>query len=109
MCRLQPCISKDERILAQSLASWLLDIGDDITGEPDVAMMTKVLRGSAFLINTVLRMMTKAIICPRNDTADIINLRILEMVGEESINYESSDDVAPLGCDGSAVELMYIH
>ncbi|GJX83390.1 hypothetical protein Tco_0332871 [Tanacetum coccineum] len=93
MRRLQPYISEDERISAQSLASWLLDTGDGRTGEPDVAMTTRVLRGSTFMINTVLRMMTK----------------ILEMVGGESIIYESSDDAAPLGCDGSAVELMYIH
>ncbi|GJZ64847.1 DNA helicase [Tanacetum coccineum] len=49
----------------------------------------------------------KAIVCPRNDTVDIINSQILSMVDSESTIYKSSNEAVPLGNDRGAAKLLY--
>nr|GFB52934.1 DNA helicase [Tanacetum cinerariifolium] len=49
----------------------------------------------------------KAIICPRNDTADIINTEILKMVYGNNIIYKILDEAVPLENDSGATELLY--
>ncbi|GJT77618.1 DNA helicase [Tanacetum coccineum] len=49
----------------------------------------------------------KAIICPKNETADIINLKVLAMVPGESTIYMSQDEATPTG-DGAKIEMLYL-
>nr|GEX63875.1 DNA helicase [Tanacetum cinerariifolium] len=51
---------------------------------------------------TAQELQHKAIVCPRNDTADIINTEILKMVDGDSIIYKSLDEAVPLGNDRGA-------
>lgn len=49
----------------------------------------------------------KAIVCPKNDTVDMINERILENVKTDTMCYRSYDQATPKMNDGGATELLY--
>ncbi|GJY36478.1 DNA helicase [Tanacetum coccineum] len=49
----------------------------------------------------------KAIVCPKNETADIINLEVLDMVPGASTIYMSQDKVTPTGNNGAKTEMLY--
>ncbi|GJS51638.1 DNA helicase, partial [Tanacetum coccineum] len=117
---LQPGNSEDEQDLARSFASWLLDIGDGNIGEADVEDSQSSFwvpiperydirddnKGLSNLINFIYdkdmlqhlsaqELQQKAIVCPRNDIADIINAEILSMVCGNSTTYKSSNEAIP--------------
>ncbi|GKE13187.1 DNA helicase, partial [Tanacetum coccineum] len=127
---LQPGNSEAEQDLARSFASWLLDIGDCNIGEPDVEdnqssfwvtiperycipdgdnglsnLISFIYNKDTFEHPSAKELQQKAIVCPRNDTTDIINTEILSMVYGNNTIYKSSDDAVPLGNDRGAVEL----
>nr|GEW58416.1 DNA helicase [Tanacetum cinerariifolium] len=104
---MEACFSKNkaEQILACLFASWLLDINNGKIREPDaddshnsfwVTIPERYCipgdnNGLSNLINfiydkdtlqhpTAQELQHKAIVCPRNDIADIINIKILKMV-----------------------------
>ena len=52
-------------------------------------------------------MQQKAIVCPKNETADEINTKILANVQAEAVVYMSTDEVIPVGKDGAATEMLY--
>ncbi|GKD23452.1 DNA helicase [Tanacetum coccineum] len=52
-------------------------------------------------------MQQKAIVCPRNNTANIINSMILSTVEGESTIYRSSDEAIQIGNDGGEIDLLY--
>ncbi|GJV07630.1 DNA helicase [Tanacetum coccineum] len=49
----------------------------------------------------------KAIVCPKNETADIINSKVLDMVPGESTSYMSQDEATPTKNDGAETEMIY--
>nr|GEW83228.1 DNA helicase [Tanacetum cinerariifolium] len=49
----------------------------------------------------------KATVCPKNETTDTINLKVLEMVQGESITYVSQDEATPTGNDGADTKMLY--
>ncbi|GJW28891.1 DNA helicase [Tanacetum coccineum] len=49
----------------------------------------------------------KAIVCPKNETADIINSKVLDMVSGESTTYISNDEATPTENDGAEMEMLY--
>ncbi|GKA28937.1 DNA helicase [Tanacetum coccineum] len=53
------------------------------------------------------KLQDKAIVCPRNDTADAINNKILSMLSGTTHTYISYDEAIPHGHDGGEVELLY--
>nr|GEV40185.1 DNA helicase [Tanacetum cinerariifolium] len=54
-----------------------------------------------------LQLHQKAIVCPRNNTADMINSAILSVVAGENSIYKSSGEALPIGNDGGEVKLLY--
>ncbi|GJX47152.1 DNA helicase [Tanacetum coccineum] len=101
----KPGVSPEERSLISSFASWLLDLGDGRTGEPDQEdfennswvdiPLTYCIpddeQGLSKLIGFIYDKMTlktpsattlqeKAIVCPKNEPADMINSKVLEMI-----------------------------
>nr|GEU77109.1 DNA helicase [Tanacetum cinerariifolium] len=112
----RPDISLEERSLVNSFASWLLDVDDEKIGEPadeDPENMSWVHvplayclphdeQGLSKLIDFIYDQSTlytpsaaslqqKSIVCPKNETADIINSKVLDIVAGESIIYMSQD------------------
>nr|GEV99382.1 DNA helicase [Tanacetum cinerariifolium] len=53
------------------------------------------------------KLQDKAIVCPKNDTTDIINNKILSLLLGRAYTYLSYDEAIPHGHDGGEVELLY--
>ncbi|PWA36195.1 hypothetical protein CTI12_AA602330 [Artemisia annua] len=49
----------------------------------------------------------KAIVCPKNETADMINSKVLDMLQGDSHAFNSNDEALPKTNDGGAIELLY--
>nr|GEU40512.1 DNA helicase [Tanacetum cinerariifolium] len=56
---------------------------------------------------TAADLQQKAIVCPKNATADEINETVLEMLHGKSMVYTSSDEAIHVGSDRGEVELLY--
>ncbi|GJS87603.1 DNA helicase [Tanacetum coccineum] len=120
----------EERSLVN--ASWLLDIGDKKTGRPaeedpentswiDIpssCCLTPDEQGISKLVDFIydqstlhipsaMTLQQKAIVCPKNETADIINSKVLNMVPGESTSYMSQNEATPTGNDGAETEMLY--
>jgi ATP-dependent DNA helicase PIF1 len=129
---LQTELSEDQRNAIHEFSSWLLDIGDGKVGEPDeqdpqdAAWVTippqyqikNDENGIERLIDFIYDKRTlkepmaellqeKAIVCPKNDTADAINERILSEIEGETTTYISLDEAIPVGKDGASTEMLY--
>ncbi|GJU88439.1 DNA helicase [Tanacetum coccineum] len=128
----KPNISADERSLISSFASWLLDIGDGKTGEPDPQdpentswvdipinycipdnenglqnLINFIYDQSTLQTPSAVTLQQKAIVCPKNETADTINSKVLEMVQGETKIYLSHDEATPIDNDGAETEMLY--
>ncbi|GJY17791.1 DNA helicase [Tanacetum coccineum] len=113
-------------------AQWLLDIGNGNIGTPDdsdpencswvdipeqfcipddgdgISNLIQFIYDTKTLNHpSAVKLQDRAIVCPRNDTADIINNRILSLLPGRTFTYVSYDDAVPHGHDGGEVELMY--
>ncbi|GKC13529.1 DNA helicase [Tanacetum coccineum] len=113
-------------------AQWLLYIGngeigipDDSDSEntswvniPDEYCIPNDDNGITNLINFIYdydtlqyssaqKLQEKAIICPKNDMADVINNKIMSLLTTTTRTYLSYDEAIPHGHDGGEVELLY--
>nr|GEU67109.1 DNA helicase [Tanacetum cinerariifolium] len=128
----QPGSSETEKQASSTSASWLLDVGNGNVGTPDADdsdsaswisipeeyCLPNTNDGVSKLIDFIydkqtlekpnaLQLQQKAIVCPRNNTADMINSAILSVVAGESSIYKSSGEALPFGNDGGEVKLLY--
>ncbi|GJV44681.1 DNA helicase [Tanacetum coccineum] len=128
----RPDVSADERSLITSFASWLLDIRDGKIGEADqqdpentswidislAYCLPDNEQGLSNLIDFIydqntlktpsaITLQHKAIVCPKNETVDTINSKVLEMVQGETTTYLSHDVATPLEHDGAETKMLY--
>ncbi|GKB66366.1 DNA helicase [Tanacetum coccineum] len=121
----RPDISLEERSMVNLFASWLLDVGDGKDGQLakedpentswiDVPPSSCVPPNDQGLLNLIdfiydqntlqmpsaATLQQKAIICPKNKTAVVINSKVLDMVLDERTIYMSQDEATPTGNDG---------
>ncbi|GKA33645.1 DNA helicase [Tanacetum coccineum] len=129
----RPDISLEERSLVNSFASWLLDIGDRKIGEPadedpkntswvhippayclppDEQGLSKLIDfiydQSTLHTPSATTLQQKTIVCPKNETAYIINSKVLAMVPGESTIYISQYEATPTRNDGAETEMFYL-
>ncbi|XP_071700026.1 uncharacterized protein [Rutidosis leptorrhynchoides] len=129
---LQPNLSQTEKENIKLFATWLLQIGDGNVGEPDdndpqntswVNIPDKYCinddeDGLSNLISFIYsdellrqpdakELQQKAIVCPKNETADIINDIIMKRIEKEEKTYTSYDSAIPYNNDGGQAELLY--
>ena len=129
---LKPNLSEDERKEASDFSKWLLDIGDGKAGEADkedpqestwvsIPAQYRIPNNENAmqeLINfiyddetlkrpTAQVLQEKAIVCPKNETADEVNENFLSKLGGEPTIYISSDEAIPVGRDAAATEMLY--
>nr|GEW71461.1 DNA helicase [Tanacetum cinerariifolium] len=127
----RPDISLEEQSLVNSFASWLLDVDDEKIGEPtdgdpentswvyvppayclpsDKQGLSKLIDficdQSTLYTPSAASLQQKAIVCPKNKTADIINSKVLDMVAGESTIYMSQDEATPTRNDGAETEML---
>lgn len=125
-------LSLEEQSLAQSFASWLLDVGDGNIGEideegnrdtawveiPERYCIKDDEKGLDNLIDFIydkptlqtpsaVTLQQKAIVCPKNETADVINSQVLEMVEGDVTTYASYDTAIPVTGSGAETEMLY--
>ncbi|GJR77271.1 DNA helicase [Tanacetum coccineum] len=128
----RPDTTLEERSIVNSFASWLLDIGDGKTGRPaeedlentswidipasycltpdeqGLSKLTDFIYDQSTLYTpSAMTLQQKVIVCPKNETADIINSKVLDMVPGESTSYMSQDKATPTGNDGAETEMIY--
>ncbi|GJX54838.1 DNA helicase [Tanacetum coccineum] len=129
---MQTIKNQAEQNLSRVFANWLLDIGNGSIGEPNTSdpqnsswvyiperySIPDDEHGISKLIDFIYdkntlqnpntqELQQKAIVCPRNDTADSTKSEILKMIEGESVIYKSSDEAIPLKNDGGVIELLY--
>ncbi|GKA96251.1 DNA helicase [Tanacetum coccineum] len=127
-----PNMTDHKREQMKSFSEWLLNIGDGKIGihqEADNEDTATVHIPSELcimhsdtalteLINfiydedtlqrpTAMRLQKRAIVCPKNETADTINATILASLNRPTKVYLSSDEATPHGDDGGETELLY--
>ncbi|GKB68805.1 DNA helicase [Tanacetum coccineum] len=67
-------------------ANWLLNVGDGLIGVPDESDLENA---------------------SSNDTADVSNAKVMNMLPGQSTTYISNDEAMPHGYDDGEVELLY--
>ncbi|GJS83376.1 DNA helicase [Tanacetum coccineum] len=109
-------------ILGEVFAKWLLDIGNGETGEPDneddqdscrisippeycvssddagmSELIDFIYDETTFKTPTVEALQEKAIVCPKNDTANAVRAKILSLIEGQGKTYLSKDEAIPMG------------
>ncbi|KAJ0799663.1 putative DNA helicase Pif1, P-loop containing nucleoside triphosphate hydrolase [Helianthus annuus] len=117
---------------SNNFASWLLDIGNGLVGDPDVQdpQNTRTIQipsnflidpgenGVRSLINFVYdefilnypsaeNLSNRAIVCPKNETADEINKIVLNLTPGETRSYISYDSMVPYAQNTTDVDALY--
>ncbi|GJW48936.1 DNA helicase [Tanacetum coccineum] len=129
---LRPGLSEDEQKHSETFMKWLLNVGNDELGEPNEEdnddsswinihhehCVTADKEGMLELIDfiydketlktpTTTTLYEKAIVCPKNDYTNVINVKILSTIEGESKTYLSNDEALPLGMETSETEMFY--
>ncbi|GKD27103.1 DNA helicase [Tanacetum coccineum] len=129
----RPDVSVDEHNLISSFASWLLDTGDGKIGEPDLQdpentswidipisyylpdneeglskLIYFIYDENTLTTPSALTLQHKAIVCSKNETANTINSKVLQMVRGETKTYLSHDQATPLERDRAETEMLYL-
>nr|GEX15329.1 DNA helicase [Tanacetum cinerariifolium] len=129
---LVPDLSNIEWTRTKVFAKWVLDVGNGEIGEPDEEgiqdnyritippeyFLTYDETGMSELIDfiydeatlktpTVGTLQEKAIVCPKNDTIDAVNAKILFSIGGSSKIYLSNDEAIPIGNQGECLQRLF--
>ncbi|KAL4579076.1 hypothetical protein LXL04_015211 [Taraxacum kok-saghyz] len=128
---LQPEVGDYEKNTIHNFSSWLLDIGNGNLGQleqtdnkdiswvriPEQYCIPDTDNGLSTLVRfiydektlekpTAIELQQKVIVCPKNETADLINDYVLSMHSGDITTYISSDEAIPLQNDQGAVEML---
>nr|GEV71850.1 DNA helicase [Tanacetum cinerariifolium] len=129
---LRPGLSNEERRHSEVFAKWLLDVGNGEIGEPDEEgiqdnywitippeyCLTYNETGMSKLIDfiydeatlktpTAGTLQEKAIMCPKNDTADVVNVKILSSIEGSSLTNLSNEETILIGRETSKTKMLY--
>ncbi|GJY41898.1 DNA helicase [Tanacetum coccineum] len=124
-------LTNEERKRSETFTKWLLDVGDDKIGEPeeedqesswitiipeysvdnDETSLSKLINfiydDTTLKTPTAGSLQEKAIVCPKNATADDVNAKILSNIKGQSKIYLSNNEEIPMGSETSETELLY--
>ncbi|KAK9064524.1 hypothetical protein SSX86_015906 [Deinandra increscens subsp. villosa] len=128
----QPNMSNDERRTIENFSNWLVNIGDGTIGSNTLTTIADakeieiaeqyLLQHDENALNNLIRFIyddntllssnasafsDKAIVCPKNITADEINQMVLDKAPGNAISYLSTDSLTPRANDRSDSELSY--
>lgn len=125
-------LQEHERQNIHNFSEWLLAVGDGNLGTrdesdkensswvhiPDNFCISDCQNATMELINfiydsetlqrpTAKALQDRAIVCPKNETADVINSQVLNILKGELKTYSSSDEAIPKDNVGGETELLY--
>ncbi|GJU97120.1 DNA helicase [Tanacetum coccineum] len=128
----QPGITEAEKMRIDRFSTWLLDIGNGTIGDVDTIessdtfkielpidlciqdsdtaiteLINFIYTPDTFTRPSAADLQKKAIVCPKNENADMINARVLTLLNTEQRVYLSSDEATPHSNDGGETELLY--
>ena len=128
----RPGMSVEEHDGVRAFSEWLLQVGDGTIGDPDdddpqnaswvhipdtycipnndhglQDLISFIYDDETLQAPTARTLQEKAIVCPKNDTADVINAAVLDMLHGETYSFLSIDEAVPKTNDGGATELLY--
>ncbi|GKA95991.1 DNA helicase [Tanacetum coccineum] len=128
----QPGMTETEKWRVKSFSAWFLDIGDGKIGEADETniedfsivsipndlciadsdttiseLINFIYDHETFQRPTAKELQKKAIVCPKNETTDIINARVLLLLNHQHCTYLSSDEATTHGNDSGETKLLY--
>nr|GFA61722.1 DNA helicase [Tanacetum cinerariifolium] len=93
---MRPGLSNKERERFEIFAKWLLDVGNDF-----------IYNDATLKAPTASALREKAIVYPKNDTADAVNVKIVSTVKSAMKTYLSRDEAILVGRDSSEIKLFY--
>ncbi|GKA89831.1 DNA helicase [Tanacetum coccineum] len=125
----QPGITEAEKMRIDRFSTWLLDIGNGTIGDVDTTessdtfkielpidlciqdsdtaiteLINFIYTPDTFTRPSAADLQKKAIVCPKNENADMINARVLTLLNTEQRVYLSSDEATPHSNDGGETE-----
>nr|GEX32870.1 DNA helicase [Tanacetum cinerariifolium] len=125
-------LSEIDKHRTTTFAQWLLDVGNGQIGIPDDSdpdntswvdipdeycipdddnvvpnLINFIYDADTLHYPSAQKLQEKAIVCPKNDTADIINDKIQSLLTTTTRTYLSHDDAIPHTHDGGEIELLY--
>ncbi|GKC71026.1 hypothetical protein Tco_1116909 [Tanacetum coccineum] len=128
----QAGIIEAEKMCIKDFSTWLLDIGNDTIGELDVTDSTDTFKvelpidlciqdsdttiielinfiytPSTFETSNEADLQKKAIVCPKNESKEMINTRVLTLLNTQQRVYLNLDEATPHSNDGGETELLY--
>ncbi|GJV28335.1 DNA helicase [Tanacetum coccineum] len=128
----QSGITEAEKLRIENFPTWILNIGDGTIGDPDEtdnhdtfkvdipsdfcipdsdAALTNLINciydDKTLQTPTPRDLQKKVIVCPKNESADMINAHVLSLVNHQQHIYLSSDEATPHGNDEGETELLY--
>nr|GEX24536.1 DNA helicase [Tanacetum cinerariifolium] len=121
----------DERQRLEVFAKWLLDVGNGEIGEPNqeddqhsswitippeycvslgekgmLELIDFIYDNTALKIPTTGSLQEKAIVCPKNDTVDVVNAKIIFDIEGQTKTYLSKDEAITMGRETSEIEML---
>ncbi|KAL4567696.1 hypothetical protein LXL04_023288 [Taraxacum kok-saghyz] len=102
---LQPEVGDYEKNTIQNFSSWLLDIGNGNLGQLEQTY-NKDISWVRIPEQYSIELQQKVIVCPKNETTDLINDYVLSMNSGDITTYIISDEAIPLQNDQGAAEML---
>ncbi|GKD26146.1 DNA helicase, partial [Tanacetum coccineum] len=128
----QSGMTEEKKAHIKDFSTWLLNIGDGTIGTVDstdtqytfsvdipnelcildsATALTELINfiydDNTFQTPTVSDLQKKVIVCSKNESADMLNARVLTLLNTELHVYLSSHEAIPHGNDGGEIELLY--
>nr|GEU53524.1 DNA helicase [Tanacetum cinerariifolium] len=125
----QSRMTEAEKVRIEDFSTWLLNIGDGTIGETNATnsqdtfkvdlsnelcipdsdteitdLINFIYDDSTFQTPTPRDLQKKVIVCPKNESTDMINARVLTLLNTQQHVYRSSDEATPHGNDGGRMD-----
>ncbi|GKC69751.1 DNA helicase [Tanacetum coccineum] len=95
-------LGNEERERFEIFAKWLLDVGNG-----EIELIDFIYDDATLKAPTPSALQEKAIVCPKNDTVDAVNAKILSTIEGATKTYLSMDEAIPMGRETSETKLLY--
>nr|GEX85441.1 DNA helicase [Tanacetum cinerariifolium] len=124
-------LDQEQQRRSKISARWMLDVRNGEIGDPDEEdnedsrwiivpeeycapsnavgmsqLIDSIYDDTTLKKPTTVNLQEKAIVCPKNDTADAVNAKILSLIEGPSRTYLSKDEALPIGRETSETEML---
>nr|GEW82237.1 DNA helicase [Tanacetum cinerariifolium] len=99
----------EEQERSKLFAEWILNVGNGEIGylDKDNELIDFIYDDATLKAPTANAFQEKAIVCPKNDAADVVNAKILSSVEGVAKTYLSRDEAIQMGRETSETKMLY--